>query len=150
MNTGIRTNEKWKAVQTALYEGDLQSITNKICIGGQDCYFRISWHAGRPVAVDLTVGTGKDNNGNDVLTNELAAAAMHNTRATVELICRHASALLQADVWTIDDLISAWRGTAFDPSGVCMELKEIPSSPLDAAARLCEKRKVDWLKLMEK
>ncbi len=146
MNTGIRTNEKWLAVERTVHEDFLESFINKLSIGGRDCYFRISWHEGRPVAVDLTIGTGADNNGNDLRTNELASAAMKNARASIELICRHASALLQTDVWTLDDLISAWRGTAFDPDGICPELQGLVSSPLDAAARLCDKRQREWRK----
>jgi hypothetical protein len=177
-------NKYWQRVESALYREHIETITHKLAVGGYDCYFKIGWHEGRSVHVDITIGTGETSNkhmaaaavaeareaikalGADavssgvdpavaeraelaaakvaVLTNEAATLAVKNARAAVEVVCRHASALLQANVWTLEDLITAWRATAFEPSGVCPELQEIASSPLDAAARLCERRRDAW------
>lgn len=141
---GITMNKRWRQIEETLYRQGIESVTNKLGVGGRDCYFKIGWNGGRPVHVDLTIGTGQDHLSGDVQTNELATAAAMNARAAIEVICRHASALLQAHVWSLNDMIGAWRATAFEPQGVCPELQEIVSSPLDAAARLCERRKAEW------
>jgi len=141
---GIDTNATWRQIEETLFRQGIETVTNKLGVGGRDTYLKVGWHRGRPVLVDMTIGKGQDNLINDLQTNELATAAATNARAAIEVICRHASSLLQANVWSLNDLIRAWRATVFEPQGVCPELQEIVSSPLDAAARLCERRKDAW------
>lgn len=144
---GIEMNGAWREAEDALADGrGIDTITNKLTIGGHDMYLKIGWHDSRPVMVDVTLthNTRMERCYKDELQNELATNLVSNTKASLEIMCRQASALLQANVWTLDDMIAAWRGTQFEPSGVCPQAQMVAKSPLDAIARLCEIKKETW------
>ena len=138
-------NAAWRDAEQALAVG-IETITNKITIDGHDLYVKIGWHQRRPVMVDVTLthNTNMERNHKDEEANELATRLVSNTKASLEIMCRQASALLQANIWTLDDMITAWRGTKFEPSGLCPQAQMIAQSPLDAIARLCEIKKAEW------
>jgi hypothetical protein len=143
---GIGEMPAYLEVEQALGTTGVQSIAHKLTIGDHDVYAHIGWHRGRPCWVDLTITHNSTREGScqSSEANDLATRMIDDARAAMEVICRQASALLQADVWTIDNLIGAWRGTKFQPCGVCDQVKGIVSSPLDAVARLLEVRGLVW------
>ena len=59
----------------------------------------------------------------------------------LEIICTHASELLQSGERTILDVTNRWIATRFEPSGYCDAVmnavcKGVVTSPLDAFAKL--------------
>ena len=110
--------------------------TVKLVIGGHDLYVKIGCVQDRPIYIDVTISRGGDQAGYaDPVADELATQIVDDARAQLEVICRQASALLQLGAWGLDDLTQAWRGTKFEPSGICPQVQGIVSSPLDAVAR---------------
>lgn len=153
MAGGINSNAQWCATEELLQAG-LPTITRKITIGDHDIYMKIGIDDRRPVFIDITIGrSGGDAARHDAcaapnrqcIADELATRVVDGARAQLEIICRQASVLLQANVWNIEDLVQEWRGTRFEPSGPCIELEMIAKSPLDAAAAWCTRDAARWL-----
>ena len=116
-------------------------VTAKLTIGGTDCYATVGYAGARPIHIDLTLGHGAGQRGYaDPVANDLATQALDDARAALEVCCRQASTLLQLGAWGLPDLTAAWRGTKFEPSGVCPQVAGLASSPLDAVARWIERR----------
>lgn len=154
MNAGIQENQAWILAEARLGSG-IPTITRRLTVGGHDLYAKFGFDAGRPVFVDVTLGRSAtdaarhDNCGVECghrgcMANELATRVVDGVRAQLEVICRQASALLQANVWTLDDLVDAWIGTQFEPSGVCPEAETIAHSPLDAIAKIARRDGARW------
>lgn len=135
-------NRERAAAVAALEANDgVPGRTVKLEIGLGDCYFSAAVQEGRLVHVALSLSRiGGD--AADVLishqTAVLEASKQDVARALIERVCRDASELLQRQAWTAADLIAAWRGTRFDPEGVCPQVQAVVASPLDAAARWVE------------
>lgn len=128
----------------------LPGLTQKFTIKGPvdyDFYLKLAWcpslgiritkvngelrpkrFDGRLDYVDITVGTAQE----------------HNIRALVELVCKEAYALLRVGAWGTDKLIREWRGYPFEPAGYCPQVQGIVKSPIDAAARLIERKRRRW------
>lgn len=137
----ISINPAWQDAEQALGRG-VEGFTAKLTIGTHDFYATVGTDAGRPVIIDITLGRSAecDMRFTDSNANDLATQAVNDTRAMIEVICRQATALLQADIWSIDDLIEQWRRTQFEPAGVCPQVQGVVSSPLDAVARYLQQR----------
>lgn len=117
-------------------------FTSKLSVGMHDLYVKVALDGERIIFVDITLGHANGHMPSyiDAISNELATQRLNDSRSMLEVICRQASTLLQSGVWDTWRLISSWRATQFEPSGVCEQLNTIVSSPLDAVARLLEKR----------
>ena len=103
---------------------DMDTISQKLEIGGVDLYVHAGWSRDGVLRyLDIRLGMGTD----------------ANVRAALELVVVHAKALIEANVWTLEDMYKAWRATHLDPSGVCPQVEGIVTSPLDATARFLEK-----------
>lgn len=101
----------------ALEEHDgVASTTQKLEIGGVDCYLSVAWAGGRVVHLGLVISGGRNKN------------------PLLEVVFAHALALID-EGRELADVLSAWRGTRFEPAGVCPQLGGIVGSPLDAVAR---------------
>jgi hypothetical protein len=137
----IAHNQAWKGAEEALSQG-VMGFTAKLTIGAHDLYVILGSAEGRPVIINITLGRSAecDMRFDNPTANELATQAANDTRAMIEVCCQQATALLQADVWSVDDLIAQWRGTKFDPSGACPQVQGVVSSPLDAVARYLQQR----------
>lgn len=138
----IADNMDWMTAEYALMTAAVEGFTAKLSIAAHDVYAKVGYCGGRPVYIDITLGhsTARERLHEDRASNELATQAVSNARAMLEVICRQATELLKANVWTLDDLIAAWRGSQFEPAGACPQVEGIASSPLDAMARYLERR----------
>ncbi len=104
-------------------DNEMDTVSQKLEIGGVDLYVHAGWdHGGVLRYLDLRLGMGAD----------------ANVRAALELVVLHAAALVDAGVWTLENMYTAWRATHLDPCGICPQVEGIVTSPLDAAARLLE------------
>jgi hypothetical protein len=127
--------DAWAQAEEGLAQG-AEGRTVKMTIGDHDIYAKVGFVADRPVYIDITIGHGREGNGyTSPLANELATQLVDDARAQLEVICRQASTLLQIGAWDLGDITAAWRGTKFEPSGVCPQVQGLVSSPLDAIAR---------------
>jgi hypothetical protein len=134
-------NQAWARAESDLYaEVPVPGRVIKLKVGEHDIYAKIAYSEGRPVYVDISLAFADRRRPTCVAETEAITAGVTNARAQLEVICRQASALLQANVWSQDDLVRAWRATQFDPAGLCPQVEGIVSSPLDAVARYLEKR----------
>lgn len=96
--------------------------TQKFTIDSRDCYFTVTWGPdGRPAYLGMVVAGGPNRN------------------PLLEVVFGMAVRMLAAGCADLPYLIRAWRGTHFEPSGVCPQLECIVSSPLDAVARYLER-----------
>jgi hypothetical protein len=95
----------------------------KLEIGGVDCYLSVAWGGDEcPAHIGMVISGGKNKN------------------PLLEVVLGHAVRLLATGGIDMDGLVREWRGTNFEPAGVCPQLACIVSSPLDAAARWFETR----------
>ena len=137
-------------------EGDVPVINTKLTIdtGEYNCdlFVKLGWAHDRWVWLDVEMSRSTESHtqGDDPETADLRRQLADTTRRMMEVICRHASELLQSDERTIQGIMeSSWRGTRFAPYGVCATLRT-PNlegkvgSPLDAVAQLIEQRHVRW------
>ena len=139
------------ADQVRDHEG-LSGLTQKFTIhcrdGECDFYLKVAW---TPSGIKITK-IGKVlkpvHHGRRLAYVDLTAAGSqrHNIRALIELACKEAYALLRHGAWTTDKLVREWRGYPFEPSGYCPQVEGLVRSPMDAAARLIEKRRSRWEK----
>jgi len=125
----------WAAAEAALGQG-AEGRTAKLAIGAHDLYAKMAFLGDRPIYINITISRGAHAEGYaDPVADELATQIVDDARAQLEVICRQASTLMQLGAWGLADLTAAWRGTKFEPSGVCPQVAGIVSSPLDAVAR---------------
>ena len=99
----------------------LPGRTQKFTIAGVDSYFTFAVDDGRPAFFGMVVAGGPNRN------------------PLLEVVFTLAMRMLDARCADLPYLIRTWRGTHFEPSGVCPQLECIVSSPLDAAARYLER-----------
>ena len=128
-------------VKAALMDSAGLPGTNvKLEIGAGDCYLTMAIMGGRLVHVNLTVSRvgGPENVMGTPQVAVLEASKLDVTKALVEIVCREANQLLQRGAWDAASLVAAWRGTRFDPEGMCPQVQGLVSSPLDAVARWIE------------
>jgi hypothetical protein len=128
-------------VQAALEASPgLTGWTAKLEIGAGDCYLTVAVREARIVYVTITVSRvgGSPSIMGTHQVAVLEASKLDVTKALVEVACREANELLQRQAWGAADLVAAWRGTRFDPEGVCPQVQGIVTSPLDAAAKWIE------------
>jgi hypothetical protein len=140
----VGAEERTRVKAALLASEGLPGWNVKLEIGSGDCYLTAAIMGGRLVHVNLTVSRV---GGPELImrTHQVAvleASKLDVTKALVEIACRTVNQLLQRGAWDVEDLIAAWRGTRFDPEGVCPQVRGIVSSPLDAAAK--------WLELKAK
>jgi hypothetical protein len=99
--------------------------TVKLTIDGVDCYLMTAWD-------------GRPGDGGDPVYFAMVVSGGRNKNPLLEVVFDHARALLAGGT-PVRGLIAAWRGTQFEPRGVCPQLGAIVSSPLDAVARYLER-----------
>lgn len=110
-------------------EQEMNTVTQKLEIGGRDLYVHAGWgHGGVLRYLDLRLGMGIDS----------------NVRAALELVVIHAKELVDSGAWTLDKMFRVWRGTHMEPSGPCPQTQGIVKSPLDAAARFLEAKDAEF------
>jgi hypothetical protein len=121
----------------------MSTLTTKLEVGGCSLYVVTGYSSGRLAYLEVTPG----NHGSqaavrydDPVAVEVAVEGFAALRGFLEVCCRMATELLQAEVWTAADLIHAWRGTKFPPDGVCGQLAGLTSSPLDALAQVVSRQ----------
>lgn len=160
MNEGA--SKRSRHIAASLELDCLSGFTDKLEIVGQDLYVKVSFFRGTLAYIDVTLSASKKD---EVLTTHamatLEATKTDNARSMIEMLCRQANELLQSGTWTWETLVHAWSGSRFEPAGVCKfptfrvmeDLEEwggIVSSPLDAVAKLIQKRMPSWLAKMPK
>ena len=117
---------------------DLKTTTAKLDISASMTIYVV--HAGNHI--DITVGRHKNpvaNQDDGFTTNGEDAI-----RALLEVVCKTTREYLEKG-GAMEDVLTIWRGTRFEPSGYCPQLEGLVSSPLDAAARWIEKQGADEL-----
>jgi hypothetical protein len=154
-----KVNDAWREVESVLSVDGVDSTTSKMKMGDHSIFVKVGWFKGRPVKIDIVlsrlsklVQNENESAGEFALRNRIT----ENARAMIEVLCEHTSEMLQSDVWNLHNVIEMWRGTHFDPKGVCEGLRldaytgepQIASSPLDAVRRLIEERQEEWEALM--
>lgn len=100
----------------------LPSVTQKLEIGGVDCYLTVAWGSAAPVFWQMVISGGKNKN------------------PLIEIALGHALRLLETGGSDLRGIVREWSGTRFEPAGVCPQLGGIVTSPLDAAARWLARR----------
>lgn len=126
-----------RSVAGQLADG-MQTITTKLEVSGASFYLVTGFISGSLAFIDVTPGnhgTAADRYADPVAV-EIAVDGFAALRGFLEACCRMATELLQAEIWTGEELVRAWRGTRFPPAGVCLQLSGLVSSPLDALAQV--------------
>lgn len=127
------------------HEG-ISGATVKLEIGTGCCYLKYGEDDGKLCWVDLTLSSKGDCH--DALESgkaaNVSATKLDNNKSLVEVACRQATVLLQCGQWGVRELVSAWRGTHFDPFGVCPQVMGNVSSPFDAAARYFDSKFISY------
>lgn len=151
-------NKFWKQVEAKFQADALKSITRKLTIDDghrdHDLYVKIAFYHGRPVWVEITLSRMlASDNGTHTETakeNQVYRRMIESARSSMEVICLHASLLLQSKRSTLKDLEEMWAATRFEPAGTCKNLEgEVAVlSPLDAVAKLIRLRITKWEKEM--
>lgn len=120
----------------------LPGFNVKFDIGMGSCYLKYGMKDNKVHWIDVVIaGTGdEDDAAHSAQMVEMTNSKLDNNRSLVEVACREATELLQAERWTIKTLISAWRGTKFDPAGICPQVRGIVTSPFDAVAQYFQER----------
>lgn len=132
---------------------DILSITTKLEVGSYILILKVGWRSVRPVFVDIkiTVKNGFFRHGelSDVVA--LRSEHLRSANASMELICRQASLLMESGVWGLKELCEHWRGTQVFYGGAVPSLpyydgciQQVATGTLDAAARLIELRVKGW------
>jgi len=160
MLRGIKVNTDWQAVEKTLKEEDIKTLTNKLVVGEFDLYFKLGFYPVegdpdgrmRPVMVDITFTRAGSKETFECEECDMRESRRYeDMRSYLEVVCRQASALLQANIWTLNDLSDMWIMTRFEPSGACEQIAGIAKSPLDACAKLVRANQARWsLQMREK
>lgn len=128
------------AVAQALSDG-METTTHRIVYDGVSLYLKIGLIGGQLAYLAAQVGNhGKQFAAVSLPEVDAAVASFSTLRGFLEASCVMANALLEAGVWKAEDLIAAWRGTRFAPDGICPQLDGIVRSPLDAIAKVIERK----------
>lgn len=158
-----------RQIRAILIKEGIPGFTSKMGIAGQDVYLKVGFCRVRDssgetlppqlVYVDVTLSAIRSHE--DFMPTHaqttLAATKTDDARAMIELLCRQANELLASGAWTVSDLIESWKGTSFDPCGICRfpeilvgDTREARygtvKSPLDAVGKLIEVRLPVWQK----
>lgn len=128
------------AVEQALSQG-METTTHRIVYDGVSLYLKVGLIGGQLAYISAQVGNhGKQFAAVSVSEVDAAVASFSTLRGFLEASCIMANALLEAGVWRAEDLVAAWRGTRFAPDGICPQLDGIVRSPLDAIAKVIERK----------
>jgi hypothetical protein len=128
------------AVEQALEEG-MDTMTYRLVYDGVSLYLKVGLIGGQLAYLSAQVGShGRQFAAVSLPEVDAAVASFSTLRGFLEASCLMANALLASGVWQAADLVSAWRGTRFAPDGICPQLEAVVRSPLDAIARLIERK----------
>lgn len=135
---------------------EVSSITRKIDVGLHTIYLKLGWRLGRPVYVDIKLSVIKGFSGNGESRDVVALRTenFRSTNASIEIITRQTSVLLEEAIWDLDKLCDQWRGTRVFYGGVMANIpyvagrKQVATGILDAAARMIGLKKEEWSKKM--
>lgn len=156
-------NEQWHIIEKALKEHSISSVSCRMVIESDDngrkaeheMYLKVGWFNGCAATIDITLsrfssfdGFG-DLDAMSAILDNVYRASIENSRSFLEVVCRHATAMLQSGVWNLGDVVDVWIATKnMIPCGHCeavkTELGTIVTSPLDAAAKLIRKNRERW------
>lgn len=148
-------NKKWEKIEAILKAKAIKALSTKIVICddkyNHDLYLKLGWADSRWVWVDITVSrfTGVTNEYETSDMEHLRRSLMDTNRRLIELVCVHATELLQSGERTLKDIVHTWRGTQFAPAGICESIRTKVNeakvtSVLDASAKLIEQRVEQW------
>jgi hypothetical protein len=149
------SKRKWEMVEGLIKAESVHTVNTKITIYDgsheHDLYVKLGWADGRWVWIDITVSryTAKDREPEDAKLVDLRRKMLEVHRRLLEIVCVHASELMQSDERTIDEIVDHWRGTQFEPAGTCESIRTDENqgrvtSPLDAAAKLIARKRGGW------
>lgn len=148
-------NNKWERIEALMKAKSIraQNVKIVICDGSHnhDLYVKLGWAERRWVWIDITVSRFTEIHGKSETTDEVDARRklLETNKRLIEIICFHATELLQSGERTLQDIVKSWKGTHSHPEGVCESIRTKDNegrvtSPLDAAAKLIEKRIDQW------
>lgn len=148
-------NKKWEKIEALLKAKDIKALSTKIVISdgyyNHDLYVKLGWADSRWVWVDITVSrfTEITNEPETYEVENLRRVLMDTNRRLIELVCVHATELLQSGERTIQEIVHTWKGTQFAPAGTCESVRTKynaakVTSVLDATAKLIEQRVAQW------
>jgi hypothetical protein len=132
----------------------MDTVSTKLIINDGFCDFEL-WGQigkldGRWVWIDLRMSLRPESIGKDatVVVANLKRQLADANKNLIEIVCVHASELLQSGERTLLEVTSKWIGTRFEPSGYCDAVKNAicngkVTSPLDAFAKLIQ-LKIDY------
>lgn len=154
------SRQAYEFVERLVRGSSIKTVNTKLTIqtDGYDCelFVKLGWASGRWVWIDVDMSRYTESHipGETPEVADLRRQLADANRRMMEVICKHASELLQSDERTIDGVMESWRGTRFAPHGTCYALKTVnmpgaTSSPLDAVAQLVEQRRIKWEQQME-
>jgi hypothetical protein len=128
------------AVAQALSEG-MDTTTHRIVYDGVSLYLKVGLIGGQLAYLSAQVGNhGTQFAAGSIPEVDAAVASFSTLRGFLEASCVMANALLESGTWKAGDLVQAWRGTRFAPDGICPQLDGIVRSPLDAIAKVIERK----------
>lgn len=158
----VVSKKEYARIEDIICKDQMRTVVRKICINDGanllDLYAKLGWASGRWVWVDLTLSryTGISNGCENKEVARLRRDLAEQGRRMLEVVCSHAVELLQSGERTLEDLVCRWKGTQFEPSGICDELKTETNtigrvtSPLDAFAKVIEQEHEKWTEMMKK
>jgi len=143
------SKKEWARIDELLKKGgeSMDTVNTKIVINDGHCDFELFCQLGRLdgrwVWVDLKMSLSPESVSeceSGIVTN-LKRQLTDANKSMLEIICTHASELLQSGERTILDVTNRWIATRFEPSGYCDSVrnavcKGAVTSPLDAFAKL--------------
>jgi hypothetical protein len=140
-------NQVCREIDSVLSQESIKTITNKIGVGTSEIFLKIGWHKSKAVFIDITLADGatKKHDSNETLKEgEVFSSQVKFARASIEVICRQASLLLQNNVSTLEQIATVWAGTSIYHGGMSPQLECVCSSPLDAASRMIKNSLTEW------
>lgn len=154
-------NKRWEKTDALMKARSIRAMNVKIVISdgkyNHDLYVKLGWANRRWVWVDITVSrfnsVKSENESADEV--ELRRQLFDTNKRLIEIVCLHATELLQSGERGIVDIVKSWKGTKFSPSGTCESIRNeinegVVTSPLDAAAKLIEFRMKEWSRMYRK
>lgn len=108
-----------------------------------DVYLKLGWAIRRWVWIDITISRFSEDRNNE------HSDVANDVDRIIEIVCHHATELLQSGHRDISDIMKRWKGTHFSPYGTCESIRNefnegIVTSPLDAVAKSIEKNVDRW------
>lgn len=143
-----------KIIDQKLAEDQIGTVTTKLTIDDgikeHDVFFQLGFYHGWPVWTEITLSRtcGKDKLGSGV-HDDIYGKMIESSRSLMEIVCHHATTVLQARRTTLEELADLWIATRFEPSGKCKALEDELGegkvlSPFDAVAKIIRKEKKAW------